>query len=335
MQGPTSSSPFPCGQAFAGPRRPNMPCDPATRQKGHLTSPVVVAQTTRDRVDLLRELRIKGGPTDDLVLSEIKRDSAGHGLTLRQCRTEGYAACVHLTPLSDYDIWCNESRATAIPIAAGSIHINDMRHDWLGDIRGPFHVVNFYFPQTALDLLTEDLGAGAIDHIDLSVQDARRDPIFANMIAALRPALSRADEPNQLFVDYAVRSILIHLSNTYGGLRTSWCGTGRLAPWQERRAREVMLENLAANMSLGEVATACRVSTSHFSQAFRRTFGLPPHRWLVIQRIERAKTLILNSRQPLSEIALATGFADQSHFTRVFSQHVKVPPGVWRRLQQR
>ena len=155
------------------------------------------------------------------------------------------------------------------------------------------------------------------------------------MIAALCPALSRADELNQLFVDYAIRSILIHLGNTYGGLKTSWSSTGRLAPWQERRAKEVMMENLSANISLGDVAAVCRISTSHFSQAFRRTFGLPPHRWLVVQRIERAKTLILNSRKPLSEIALATGFADQSHFTRVFSQHTKVPPGVWRRLQER
>jgi AraC family transcriptional regulator len=86
---------------------------------------------------------------------------------------------------------------------------------------------------------------------------------------------------------------------------------------------------------LPELASACRLSPSHFSKAFRHTVGCPPHQWLLTQRVERAKHLILNTSQSLSEIALTTGFADQSHLTRVFSQRVKASPAAWRRSQGR
>jgi len=67
------------------------------------------------------------------------------------------------------------------------------------------------------------------------------------------------------------------------------------------------------------------------SRAFRRSMGMPPHRWLVRQRIEQAKALLREGRAPLAEISLACGFADQSHFTRCFSAWTGVSPGRWRR----
>jgi AraC-like DNA-binding protein len=102
-----------------------------------------------------------------------------------------------------------------------------------------------------------------------------------------------------------------------------------------RRAKDLLCADLSANLGLAELAGACRLSVSRFSQAFRQTVGCPPHQWLMMQRVERAKELILNTDQSLSEIALAIGFADQSHFTRVFSQRVEVSPAAWRRAQER
>ena len=70
-----------------------------------------------------------------------------------------------------------------------------------------------------------------------------------------------------------------------------------------------------------------------FLRAFRKTMGLAPHQWLMVRRVERARELIQEGEQPLSEIALDAGFSDQSHFTRVFSQQMGVSPGAWRRAQ--
>ena len=108
---------------------------------------------------------------------------------------------------------------------------------------------------------------------------------------------------------------------------------GRLAPWQERRAKEMMMADLSGAIGLPGLAEACRLSVSHFGQAFKQTVGCPPHRWLMAQRIELAKKMMIVTKLPLCEIALSAGFADQSHFTRVFSQKISSSPAAWRREQ--
>jgi AraC family transcriptional regulator len=62
--------------------------------------------------------------------------------------------------------------------------------------------------------------------------------------------------------------------------------------------------------------------------------GKPPHQWLMDQRIDHGKQLLLNSTSSVMEIALLCGFSDQSHFTRVFSSKVGASPGRWRRARQ-
>ena len=80
-----------------------------------------------------------------------------------------------------------------------------------------------------------------------------------------------------------------------------------------------------------EIAAELGLSVSHFSRAFRTSVGLPPHQWLLRQRVEVAKQLMIVRGLTLAEIAISAGFANQSHFTRVFSTLVGVSPGVWRR----
>jgi AraC-like DNA-binding protein len=61
--------------------------------------------------------------------------------------------------------------------------------------------------------------------------------------------------------------------------------------------------------------------------------GIAPHNWLLTRRIEVAKEQLRSSQLSLSDVALACGFADQSHFTRVFTRMVGVSPGAWRRAR--
>ena len=108
---------------------------------------------------------------------------------------------------------------------------------------------------------------------------------------------------------------------------------GGLAPWQLRRAEALMSENLTVQVPLGQVAEECGLSVRHLARAFRQSTGVPPHRWLLNRRVERAKELLPDSNLSLSDVALACGFGDQSHFTRTFTAAVRLSPGVWRRLQ--
>ena len=111
--------------------------------------------------------------------------------------------------------------------------------------------------------------------------------------------------------------------------------TGRgLAPWQIERASRLLLGDLGDNHPVSELATACGLSRSQFSNAFRISMGSPPHRWLLRQRVHCAAELLERSDESISVIASSCGFADQSHFTRIFHAMVGSSPADWRRQRK-
>ncbi len=92
-----------------------------------------------------------------------------------------------------------------------------------------------------------------------------------------------------------------------------------------RRVREFIRENLHENIKLQELAEVARLSPFHLNRAFRAQVGLPPHEFQNQLRIEKAGKLI-SQNKPLAEIALETGFSDQSHFNRFFKRYTGVTP---------
>jgi AraC family transcriptional regulator len=106
---------------------------------------------------------------------------------------------------------------------------------------------------------------------------------------------------------------------------------GGLANWRAKRALAYIEEHLSSKMEIGEVADCVALSKSHFSRAFKQSLGSSPMAYVSTRRIERAKLLMSSTRERLSDIALACGFADQSHLNRYFRRIVGLSPGVWRR----
>ena len=106
---------------------------------------------------------------------------------------------------------------------------------------------------------------------------------------------------------------------------------GSLTPWQLRRATEYMREHLSGPVTTKEIAASIELSDSHFRRAFKSATGVTPHRWLLGVRISEAQKLLKEGVVPLSEIALVTGFGDQSHFSRTFQKVIGVSPRVWQR----
>jgi len=106
---------------------------------------------------------------------------------------------------------------------------------------------------------------------------------------------------------------------------------GGLARWQAKRALAYIEANLGSKIEARELAGLVSFSTGHFSRAFKRSLGLPPMTYVVRRRVERAKLMMTSTRGQLTEIALACGFADQSHLNRSFRRVVGISPGLWRR----
>lgn len=107
--------------------------------------------------------------------------------------------------------------------------------------------------------------------------------------------------------------------------------TGGLAPWQVKRLETHVAQRLDAPLRLQDMAALVGVSASHFSRAFKKTFGRPFSQYVAAVRLERARTLLRSTRQSISDIALACGMADQSHLTRRFHRRFGAPPHAWRR----
>jgi len=105
---------------------------------------------------------------------------------------------------------------------------------------------------------------------------------------------------------------------------------GGLPPGAIRRVREHVEAHLSESMDLAELAAIAGLSVYHFARAFKQTAGVTPHHYLVHRRIERAQEMLARSGLPLSEIALAVGFSDQSHLARHFRQTLGVTPGQFR-----
>jgi AraC-like DNA-binding protein len=106
---------------------------------------------------------------------------------------------------------------------------------------------------------------------------------------------------------------------------------GGLAPWQLRRAKEILSAHIVGSISIAHLAAECGLSTCHFARSFRHSTGISPHRWLMHRRVDRATELLKQSRLSIIDIALSCGFADQSHLTRVFTSVHGSAPGRWRR----
>jgi AraC family transcriptional regulator len=89
--------------------------------------------------------------------------------------------------------------------------------------------------------------------------------------------------------------------------------------------------HLSQNLSLDALAQHTGYSTYHFARLFRSTLGESPHQYVLRQRVERAHELLKRPDLPLVEVALATGFAHQSHLTQQFKRHFGVTPSAYRR----
>ncbi|KAB0551267.1 helix-turn-helix transcriptional regulator [Pseudomonas argentinensis] len=108
---------------------------------------------------------------------------------------------------------------------------------------------------------------------------------------------------------------------------------GKLAAWQEAIAKQLMLANLDAGISVAEVAEACALSRSHFTRKFKESTCLTPHVWLRQQRVDKAMALLRHSPLSLTQIAMECGFFDQAHFCRVFARSQGMSPLAWKRQQ--
>jgi len=112
---------------------------------------------------------------------------------------------------------------------------------------------------------------------------------------------------------------------------TSLQSRGGLQPTVLRRVQEYIDSHLNETIDLERLAATAGLSLHHFARAFKKSTGVPPHGYVLRQRLDKARDLLVSTDKPLAEIAFAAGFSDQSHFARQFRQSFGISPGFFRR----
>jgi AraC family transcriptional regulator len=110
-----------------------------------------------------------------------------------------------------------------------------------------------------------------------------------------------------------------------------WAG---LAPHRLKRVLSCIDLRLAEPIQVCELADEVHMSPFHFTRMFKLATGHSPHKYITLQRVERAKDLLATSDMPIAAVAAAVGYQTQAHFTGVFARHAGTTPKVYRVAQR-
>ena len=212
-------------------------------------------------------------------LTRFRTDPPPDGLHVAMPEEDTFFAILQLRDHPPHDFWLGGQVRRTLIAPKGCLHIADLNGTPRALLREPVDSLHLELPRAALDDLAEEVGAFRMTGLHVPEPWQTRDPRLASLQEAVLSALEASEAAPPLFTGHLLLAMAFHVCETYGGLQRRVIRTGGLAPWQERRARDLL----------------------------RR----PAH--------------------SLAEVSLQCGFADQSHFNRIFRREIGVTPGVWRR----
>ncbi|WP_298956056.1 AraC family transcriptional regulator [uncultured Methylobacterium sp.] len=167
-------------------------------------------------------------------------------------------------------------------------------------------------------------------HLDLAERTFSDDPATAMVVRGAVLPLDWSAGADRMALNAACHLLLHALLRRHAGGEAG-PARGGLSPALGRRIAERIEARLGEALTLDDLAGEAGLSTFHFAKMFKASFGIAPHRYVVERRIARAKHRLAEGRDGLADIALACGFASQSHFTRSFRQATGTTPAAWRR----
>jgi AraC family transcriptional regulator len=155
-------------------------------------------------------------------------------------------------------------------------------------------------------------GAG----IELLSRFHTRDIQIEHMAWALKNEMENGYPCGRVYTDSLALALAAHLVRRHSSLSgPSTCANGKMPLRKLKQIFEFIDDHLAQDLPLADIAHVAGLSVSHLSAMFRAAVGLPVHQYVLRRKVERAAWLLRESRLPISQVALETGFAHQSHLS--------------------
>lgn len=215
-------------------------------------------------------------------------------------------------------------------IRSGMIHIwpaNSPAYQEWGDATP--HMIVVAIEQQMVSRIIASAGMGANE--SLSPRFGVRDRTISQLVKTFSDQLDKTATKNKAFTDGLSTALVTHVYRTYSENMSLDLVKGGLTPIDAQRVIKFIEQNLQENIGLEQLASTVQLSTHYFTEAFRKTVGMPPYRFLLTRRIEKAKELLLHSEMAPGKIAAEVGFSSQAQFTTNFRKLVGKTPGRFRR----
>jgi AraC family transcriptional regulator len=170
-------------------------------------------------------------------------------------------------------------------------------------------------------------------HLEVILKRGFADPQILHTCLALEQELRSQGETGRTFVEALTAALAARLIRLYSAapFSPSQYRTG-LPKYALRLAMDYIDANLGQNVRLDNLARLVNMSPYHFARLFRQSTGTAPHRYLIEQRIARAKALLANPSRSIADVAHEVGYQSQSHFTSVFREITGLTPKQFRDL---
>ena len=224
--------------------------------------------------------------------------------------------------------WTDKGRRLEGQINPGAFHLlTHGEHNvprWLQTFDNVSLVLDRKF---VADTVSGDLPA---DRIEFATQRSATDAIIASYAEAFLSELRTNGDNGLLYVDTLTTGLTLHLLSSYGIAKPRMpIPKAKLNSFQLRTIVDFVQSNLEGDISLVTLAEQVRVSPFHLARQFRATVGVAPHQFVLRQRIQKSIRLIRAGKLPLAQIAVESGFHDQSHLTRSFRKLLGTTPAQY------
>jgi AraC family transcriptional regulator len=171
------------------------------------------------------------------------------------------------------------------------------------------------------------------DSMELVPHFSKPDALISQIILALKTEIETGAAGSNLYAESMITALFAHLLRHYSTRNRSLPNyQDGLPKYRLKRAIEYIHDHIGEGFSLETLASVVGMSQFHFARMFKQSTGLTPHQYLVEQRLEKAKKLLVDSDLTISDVAYNCGFASQSHLTRLFRKHLNTTPKGYRQI---
>jgi len=198
----------------------------------------------------------------------------------------------------------------------------------------PLQMLHLQLNNDMFARVAEEVAGRDPARLELIARSGFQDPLLRQIGLAIWQELEQDTPGGKLYVQTAAQMLAVHLLRHYtepaGDIREIEEATQKLTRHQIKRVTDFMLAHLSQDLSLDMLAQQIGFSAYHFARLFRQTTGESPHQFVLRLRSEQAQRLLKETNEPLAQIALECGFANQSHLTLVFKRLFGVTPRTYR-----